>query len=363
MRTIHRWGVVALTVAALAALPWAVGHRPVSSASTSAATVLERIQHSAARAYSGYAEADGGLGLPVSGQFDSVTELLGGHTELRIWFRGADDSRVDTITAFGESDVHTDAAGAWTWNYERSRATRVQTDDPEVRLPDTADALPSELGRRLLSQAQASEVQRLPVARIAGIDAVGIRLHPSQSVTSVDHVDVWADPVTGVPLRVEVFGQGASTPAMSTSFLDFSRSRPTAQVVSFVAPDRSRVSRSRGFDIASATNEFSDVEVPATLAGLSRVQHDIGSVGVYGRGVTQLVAAPLWDGLANQLSDQLRAAGATEKGKAQSFTVGPVSALLVNSDTGRSWLFTGTVTPATLLKAASEITASQPVRR
>ena len=350
-------------MAVLAALPWVVGHRPVPTASISAASLLARIQHSGAQPYSGYAEADGGLGLPVSGEFDSVTELLGGHTELRVWFRSAADSRVDTITAFGESDVHTDAAGAWTWNYERSRATRVQADDPEVRLPDTADVLPPELGRRLLSQALASEVRRLPVGRIAGIDAVGLRLRPAQTVTSVDHVDVWADPVTGVPLRVEVFGQGATTPAMSTSFLDFSRSRPSAQVVAFVAPDRARVNRSRGFDIASATNEFSNAEVPSALAGLSRVPHDIGSIGIYGRGVTQLVAAPLWDGLANQLSDQLRTAGATEKGDEQSFTVGPVSALLLNSTTGRSWLFTGTVTPATLLKAASEVAATQPVRR
>lgn len=363
MRTIHRWGVVALTVAVLAALPWAVGHRPVPSASTSAASLLERIKQSAAQPYSGYAEADGGLGLPVSGEFDSVSALLGGHTELRVWFRSATDSRVDTVSAFGESDVHTDATGTWTWNYERSRATRVQATDPEVRLPDTADVLPPELGRRLLSQALAGEVQRLPVARIAGIDAVGLRLRPAQTISSVDHVDVWADPVSGLPLRVEVFGRGATAPAMSTSFLDFSRSRPSAQVVSFVPPDRSRVDRSRGFDIASATNEFSEVDVPARLAGLVRVPRDIGSIGVYGRGVTQLVAAPLWDGLANQLSEQLRAAGATEKGNEQSFTVGPVSALLLNSKTGRSWLFTGTVTAATLLKAASEITATQPSRR
>jgi hypothetical protein len=363
MRTSHRWGVVALTVAVLAALPWAVGHRPVSAASTSAASLLDRITHSAAQPYSGYAEADGGLGLPVSGQFNSVTDLLGGHTELRVWFRSADDARVDTISAFGESDVHTDASGTWTWNYERSRATRTRAAHPEVRLPDTADVLPPELGRRLLSQARASEVQRLPVERIAGVDAIGLRLHPAQTVTSVDHVDVWADPVSGLPLRVEVYGPGTSTPAMSTAFLDFSRARPSPKAVAFVPPDRSRVDRSRGFDIASATNEFTNAEVPGTLAGLSRVPHDIGSVGVYGRGVTQLVAAPLWDGLANQLSDQLRSAGATEKGDKQSFTVGPVSALLVNSTTGRSWLFTGTVTPATLLEAAGEISADQPVRR
>ena len=363
MRTGQRWGVVALGVAALSALPWVLGHRPVPSAPMSAATVLVRIQHSSARPYSGYAEADGGLGLPVSGEFGSVTDLLGAHTALRVWFRGATDSRVDAITAFGESDVHTDAAGTWTWNYERSRATRMQATYPEVRLPDTADVLPPELGRRLLSQARPSEVRRLPVARIAGVDAVGLRLHPAEDVTSVDHVDVWADPVSGLPLRVAVYGRGTTTPAMTTSFLDFSRSRPSAAVVSFVAPDRSRVSQSRGLDVAPATDEFFAVIPPATLAGLPRVRRSIGSVGVYGRGVTQLVASPLWDGLANELSTQLRSAGANEKGDEQTFTVGPVSALLLNSGTGRSWLFTGTVTPATLQAAADEITTSPPEGR
>ena len=362
MRAIHRWGVVAAGVAVLCVLPWAVGHRPVSSSSMSAASVLGKIQHSSAQGYSGYAEADGGLGLPVSGDFDSVTDLLGGHTTLRVWFRGATDSRVDTVSAFGESDVHTDSSGSWTWNYERSRATRVDADDAEVRLPDTADVLPTALGQRLLSQALPSEVRRLPVARIAGVDAVGLRLRPAQKTTSVDHVDVWADPVSGLPLRVEVFGRGTKVAAMSTSFLDFSRGTPSTAVVAFVPPDRSRVGRSRGFDVASATNQFADVSLPSTMVGLNRVPKDIGSVGVYGRGVTQLVASPLWDGLANQISTQLRSAGATEKGHEQSFTVGPVSALLLNSDSDRSWLFTGTVTPATLQAAADQIIAHPPER-
>jgi hypothetical protein len=363
MRTSHRWGVVAAGVAVLCALPWAVGHRPVTASSVAAASLLTRIQHSTGTGYSGYAEADGGLGLPVSGDFTSVTDLLGGHTTLRVWFRGAGDSRVDTVTAFGESDVHTDASGSWTWNYERSRATRVDADDSEVRLPDPGDVLPTALGQRLLSQARASEVQRLPVARIAGVDAVGLRLHPSQPASSVDHVDVWADPASGLPLRVQVFGPGTKVAAMSTSFLDFTRTAPSAEVVAFVPPDRSRVGRSRGFDVASATSRFIDVEPPSTLAGLARVPHALGAVGVYGRGVTQLVASPLWDGLANQLSTQLRTAGATEKGAEQSFTVGPVSALLLNPSNRRAWLFTGTVTPATLQRAADQIRANPPQDR
>ena len=62
-------------------------------------------------------------------------------------------------------------------------------------------------------------------------------------------VDVWADPSSGLPLRVEVFGGGRGAPAMTTSFLDFSRAEPDAPVVAFVPPHRSRVGQSRGFDL------------------------------------------------------------------------------------------------------------------
>lgn len=327
-----------------------------------AASLLTRIQRSASQPYSGYSEADGGLGLPVSGDFDSVAELLGGHSAERVWRRTATDQRVDTITAFGESDVHTDSLGTWTWNYERSHATRIPSNDSAVRLPRNADVLPPDLGRRLLSQALPSEVVRLPVVRIAGVDAVGVRLRPAEKISTVTRVDVWADPVSGVPLRVQVYGSDQVAPAMTTSFLDFSRTTPSQSTVSFVPPGRSRVDYSYGFDLASATNTFQDVTPPSRLAGLVRQPsaQGLGSIGVYGRGVTQFVAGPMFDGVANQLSNQLHTAGAEQTGDEQSFTVGPVSALLLNPDSGRSWLFTGTVTLATLKAAAAQIIAHPP---
>ena len=362
MRAAHRWSIVTVGVAVLCALPWLIGHRPVPGSAMSATSLLTRIQHSADQSYSGYSEADGGLGLPLSGDFDSVANLLGGHSSQRVWWRDSTDQRVDTITAFGESDVHTDTFGSWTWNYERSHATRTPSNDSAVRLPRNVDVLPPDLGRRLLSQALPSEVSRLPVVRIAGVDAVGLRLRPSEKISSVTRVDVWADPVSGLPLRVQVYGSDQVEPAMSTSFLDFSRARPTESSVAFVPPGRSRVDYSYGFDIASATNVFQDITPPSRLAGLTRQtpRQGIGSIGVYGRGVTQLDAGPIFDGVANQLSTQLRTAGATEKGNEQWFTVGPVSALLLNSKTGRCWLFTGTVTLATLKTAAAQIVAHPP---
>ena len=39
---------------------------------------------------------------------------------MRVWWRGPADNRVDVVTAGGETGVHRDAGGTWTWEYERA---------------------------------------------------------------------------------------------------------------------------------------------------------------------------------------------------------------------------------------------------
>ena len=90
------------------------------------------------------------------------------------------------------------------WSYERDRAeTSV---DPRIRLPRTADLTPPAVAARLLRDVDADELTRLPARRVAGRDALGLRLVPGAPQSSIDHVDVWADRETGIPLRVEVYG-------------------------------------------------------------------------------------------------------------------------------------------------------------
>ncbi len=368
MPTLRRWSLVLVGVVVLGLLPWAVAHRPVPSNGMSAATLLQRIQGSGGATYSGYAESDGGLQLPVSSQFNSIADLLGGTSQLRVWWRGAEDWRVDTISAFGESDEHRMVGGTWTWDYEALRATYTAIAlDPSVRLPEAGDLLPSLLAQRLLSEAVPSEVSRLPVARIAGVDAPGLRLRPDQPASSVDHVDVWADPSTGVALRVEAFAAGAGTAAMSTSFLDFHAGTPAPATTAFAPPLGSHVETGRGFDLASGVDRFADVTPPAELAGLQRSTRtsDLGSIGVYGRGVTELIAAPLPNRFADPLRAQLaRPATVPADGTTYFASAPPVNLLLAPSRDGRSsWLLTGTVTMATLQTAAAQLAADPPERR
>jgi hypothetical protein len=350
MRSLPRWGAVAAATALLLLLPWLVAHRPVPTRSISAVTLLDRIQHSGDVGYSGYAESSGQLALPATDQFSSLTNLFGATTDVRVWSRSPLDWRVDTVTFAGEDDLYRDSDGYWAWNYERREATRTDvSDDPAVRLPRAGDLVPAQLAVRLLSQATAAEVTRLSVTRVAGVDAVGLRLRPSSPATSIDHVDVWADESSGAGLRVEVYAKG-STRAATT----------------FVPPAAARVSVSSQLDLLSAGRAVPPVSPPTRLAGLavnSATTTGNTSVVAYGRGTTELIAVPLRRRFTGQLDDQLMKAGALVKGNRVSLGVGPLNLLLLTGANGNNWLLSGTVTAATLATAADQLTSNPPGRQ
>lgn len=372
----RRWLTVAVALSALLWLPWTVGHLPRPGNKLSAGELLTRIQHSTGVSFSGYAESVGALALPVTSQVNGLDNLLGGRTSMRVWWRADRDWRVDQISAFGETDVHRDAYGTWTWNYESNRVGRTsEILEPAARIPVASDMLPPELGRRLLSEAHPDEVHRLPVRRIAGVDAPGLRLSTGPQ-SSIDHVDVFAQAGSGLPVQVDVYGRDdLARPTVTTSFLDLDLSMPAARVTKFAIPDSgASFIPGGGLDLVSAANQFSDARPPLVLAGLqhNELNGDINAVGVYGRGVTELVAIPLQRDTADRFSEQLLAAGAPVStacsqqklcggrgGSRQEATVGPLSMLLLQPRRNQDWALTGTVSPATLRLAADELLADQ----
>lgn len=355
---------MAAGVAVLVSLPLAVGALPARSDGTSAAELLDAVRGSGAAGYSGYAEAVGGLRLPLTDDFSTLTDLFGDRSRLRVWWRGEQEWRVDTVQATGETGLYRDADGLWTWEYERGTALR--TTDPAVRLPRAADLDPAALGRRLLSEARPGEVSRLPARRVANRGAPGLRLVPADPGTTVERVDVWVDRDTGLPLRVEVYGAGAARPVVETAYLDFSADRPAAGATRFRPPYPGRVRRELNPDLAAAINVFSPVVPPLRLAGLpvrTRVE-GLGSVGTYGTGLTVLVAVPLPGRISRPLREQLAGTpGITVTGAGVRLVVGPLSLLLTDPPGRRGWLLTGTVTAETLDRAAAEIAANPPVEQ
>lgn len=365
MTSLRRWLVVLVGIAVLVSLPSAVGALPAHTPALTAAQLLTKIQHSAPTPYSGYAESTGGLSLPVTDQFSSIANLFGGQTDLRVWWRTAADWRVDSVGIAGETDVRRSAQGYWTWNYESNDATWTsQPQSPHVRLPTAVDLSPPELGRRLLSEAQPREASRIKSERIAGHSAAGLRIRPEGQTSSIDHVDVWADPATGLPLRVMVLGKQAHSPAVSSTFLDLSLTKPSAAVTAFTPPAHASVDSGTSQDLATAIDQLAGVAPPSKLAGIDRNAElpRLGSVGVYGRGVTEFVAVPLPGRAAYSLRQQFSsvnpATGTDDPDPTLSVAVGPLNLLLSDSTGfGNAWLLVGTVQADVLTTAAGELPA------
>jgi hypothetical protein len=358
MRAGWRWGVCAAVVAVLVALPFVVRYAPVPVSDATPAALLARIEASAARPYAGYAESTGSLALPTTDQLDDVSSLLSGRTQVRVWWRSAADWRADTITPAGERSTRTTASGSLAWDYEDNRVvTSTPEPDGTIRLPRDTDTLPPQLAARMLSDARPDEILALPARRVAGRPTEGLSLSPSDPLSSVGRVDVWADAASGIPVLVEVFGRTGDVAAMASTFLDFTDAAPTAGDLAFVVPPGVRVRPTPRSDLVRDVARSGGPLPPQTLLGFPRSSPAAGAtIGEYGRGVTQVTVGALPDRLAGSLREQLRlGTGARETPEGVVVGVGPVGLLLTTSRAGFAWLVAGTVTADGLARAATEL--------
>jgi hypothetical protein len=187
----------------LVGTPVAIGARPVAASNVSAVELAGLMQGSAGVSWCGYVETSGTLQVPDSDAFVNLAQLLG-ENRLRVWWRSAEDWRVDRIRCTGETDLFRKGQSSVRWVFESERATVSRVS--EIRLPDASDLLPPTLARALLQGLRDEELSRLPTRRLAGIAAPGVRLVPADTATALARVDLWADPQTGLPRRVELYG-------------------------------------------------------------------------------------------------------------------------------------------------------------
>ena len=354
----RRWAVVVALVGVLVALPPVIGALPASDADVSATDLRDAALASVAQPFSGYAESAGGLTLPVgSPRFSSVVDLFSDRTQMRVWWRSDTESRVDVVTAGGETSYRADPGGGWIWTYEDERATRDARE--AFHLPIPPDLLPAPLGRRLLAEATDEELSRTGAERIAGQDGLGVRVTPPAEASSVDHVDVWVDADSGLPLKVQLYGKDSDLAALDTRFLDLELTEPDRALIAFEPPDGARVSVSEEDGVLErARHALAEEPLPDQLAGLSRRQVDGApeAVGLYGSGVTLLAVVPVPQGVAFDVADGLRAdPDSVEQDSGIRTAAGPLSIMVLNGRGGRAYLVTGTVTLDALGDAAPEL--------
>jgi hypothetical protein len=360
MTAARRWWCVGIGVLLLVATPMLVRALPVSDQDVTARGLLHLVETSRDVSFSGDTESVGTVGLPANDELSTLTDLLSDTNRVRVWWRNPDVWRVATVRPTGETDLVHRRGRMFRWVFE-SRSVTVIPDVP-VRLPNTADLLPNELARRMLEGAAPAELTRVPSRRVAGRDALGLRLTPADTQAAIGRVDVFADPSTGLPLRVDVYARGSATPALTSRFIDLSFGPPSSHDVGFRAPRDANVQYDEVVDLAAAADRFAARIPPRTLAGLAPRQTFRGSVGVYGRGPTVLIAVPLWSRTADRVRENLRGApGVRRLHEGLLLAAPPLRMLLAQPEPNHgSWLLAGTVTQRALVDAANQLRDHRP---
>jgi hypothetical protein len=367
--TRRRWALVLGGVIALCLVPALVGALPAPRVAGGAGPLRARILASADQPYQGYVESRGSVGLPNVPDLGDVSTLLGGDSRIRAWYATPRSWRVATVDATGERDIYQTAAGVYIWDFERNLVTHLAGELP-ARLPWAGDVTPPELARRLLRRAATDDaVTTIGSRRIAGRVAAGLRLTPADPATTVGRVDVWAEPETGLPLRVELAGRGQRDAVFTSHFLDLRLGRPEPGLLTPPRP-ASAAFVTTELDSALAIDRLAPTILPPTLAGKARLAtpSSISGAAAYGDGWATFVAVRLPGRIGSRTLRAIEGAGGTpvELGEGEAFEIraAVLSTLVLRSAgnrlTRRTFLLAGFVGPDVLRQAATELLAHRP---
>jgi hypothetical protein len=356
---LRRWSLVLAAVLVLAAIPVIINRWPVRAAGVDAATLRARIAASGRQAFEGYAQSAGLLGLPALPDLTQVTALLSGTTEMRMWYAAKDRWRVDVLGPGTEQDLYQTPDAQYRWDYGDNELIRIVGDQP-VRLPRAADLTPPELARRVLGISSGDRVDPLAAKRVAGVEAAGLRLVPASPDTTVAHVDIWADPGTGLPLQAEITAKGGSRPVFVTRFLQIRLRAPDAGVLRPPSANPAiGYSLTEAPDILSAINRRRPVSLPARVAGLPRRNAVPGltAADAYGAGLSSFVLAALPGRFGSAAYQQIATYGQTVRvpaGDAALIATGLLNVLVVRT-AERTYLVAGMVGPQLLQRVAVDL--------
>ncbi len=190
------------------------------------------------------------LGIPqlpeLSNQNSAVSLLAGSHT-VKVWYQDPAHLRLAMPVTLGETDVIRDGRQVWLWQSSKNSVTKLTLPARSAH----AAATPAQSQVPLTPQQAASQVlkavgpsTRVGVQRtvtVAGQAAYQLVLSPKSSGSLVGRVNIAIDASNNVPLRVQVFARGASSPAFQVGYTAISFVRPAAANFTFSPPAGAKV--------------------------------------------------------------------------------------------------------------------------
>jgi outer membrane lipoprotein-sorting protein len=229
------------------------------------------------------------LGGASSGDSDlTLQNLVSGSHTLRVFYGGAERQRVALLGQLSESDVIHNGAVLWTYSSSTRQVTKspmpAQTEDAVKAAPTSvASMTPMAQAQKVLAAIDPTTAVTIDrTAYVAGRSAYQVLLTPKDSRSLIGSVRLALDSATSVPLRVQVFAHGATSPAIQIGFTDVTFSNPDASIFNFVPPAGSKVETR---------------DLPFTGTGTGKPAHagstDQTATKVIGKGWTSVVETTL----------------------------------------------------------------------
>ena len=185
--------------------------------------------------------------LPGDQSPTSITSLLAGSHTLKIWYGRQGRLRLAAPVQLGESDFILNGHTAWLWQSNTDSVTRylLPAHRGEERKPmrPKTPLTPQEAARQALAQVGPStRVTTESNVTVAGQPAYQLVLAPKSSQSLIGKVTIALDAQhLSVPLRVQVFARGATSPAFQTGYTSISFVTPAAANFRFTPPPGAHV--------------------------------------------------------------------------------------------------------------------------
>ena len=185
--------------------------------------------------------------LPATGNPTSLSSLLTGSHTVNVWYSSPGHFRLAAPQSLSESDVIRDGSTAWLWQSTLNKVTKftlpahsAQSNQPVPKQPLT----PQQAAQQVLAAVGPTTTVRVASnVTVAGQAAYGLVLAPKDARSLVGQVQIDVDGRNGMPLRLQVFTRGASSPAFQVGYTVIQFVAPASADLSFTPPPGATVTQ------------------------------------------------------------------------------------------------------------------------
>jgi outer membrane lipoprotein-sorting protein len=224
--------------------------------------------------------------LPQAGNPTSMASLLTGSHTMKVYYQDSKHYRLSIPQPQSETDVVANGSKLWLWQSssdsvtEFTQAGQASAKNVAPKVPQTpltpqqaADQVLAKVGKTTLVSVQANVM-------VAGEPSYQLVLAPKDSRSLVGKVVIAIDGKYGVPLRVQLYAKGASSPAFQVGYTALQWVAPDPANFSFTAPKGASV------DVVNPKAKSASGSTPANSSA---------GFGSYGKSWLTVVALPQKD--------------------------------------------------------------------